>query len=111
MRTTKGRFRYWNDEFKAWQKKFYNSEEWKEVRNAVRNREQMRCQMCGRFIHGKSIVDHIIEIEPNNRNRKSITLNPDNCQLLCIECHNRKTFGDIDVIDYILENRNDVNLF
>ncbi|HGR7016223.1 TPA: HNH endonuclease, partial [Streptococcus pneumoniae] len=38
--------------------------------------------MCGRLIHGKSIVDHIIEIDETNYQDESITLNEDNLQLL-----------------------------
>lgn len=43
----------------------------------------MRCDMCGRLIHSKSIVDHIIEIDETNYQDESITLNEDNLQLLC----------------------------
>ena len=108
------------DDFRRWQLRFYNSKRWRKIRNRVREREQMRCQMCHRFIKGKSIVDHIIEITPFNKDDTDITLNEDNLQLLCVECHNTKTFGgytgrrgqvkDSGIV-FDIEQREDINLF
>lgn len=39
------------------------------------------------------IVDHITPINAINYNNPWITLNHDNLQYLCLECHNSKTFG------------------
>ena len=97
-----------SDWFRAWQIKFYNSKPWRTLRNKVRYHKRMRCDMCGRLIHGKSIVDHIIEIDESNYQDESITLNEDNLQLLCLECHNTKTFQN--KINLNLDNRN-INLF
>ena len=99
----------WNNDFKLWQNKFYNSKRWRELRDEIRLDRGMRCDSCGRIIRGCSIVDHIEEITPDNKDDNNITLNKDNLQLLCLECHNRKTFRDY--IDFDLENRDDVNLF
>lgn len=99
----------WNKDFRAWQGKFYNSKEWKRLRNEVRIEKGMRCDMCGKIIRGKSIVDHIEEITPFNKNDTSITLNKNNLQLLCLDCHNKKTFEYIP--DFDLKKRKDVNLF
>ncbi|MTV47035.1 HNH endonuclease, partial [Streptococcus pneumoniae] len=49
-----------SDWFRTWQIKFYNSKPWRTLRNRIRSIKRMRCDMCGRLIHGKSIVDHII---------------------------------------------------
>lgn len=97
-----------SDWFRTWQIKFYNSKPWRTLRSRIRKTKRMRCDMCGRLIHGKSIVDHIIEIDETNYQDESITLNEDNLQLLCIECHNTKTFQS--KINLNLENRN-INLF
>ena len=97
-----------SDWFRTWQIKFYNSKPWRALRNRIRKTKRMRCDMCGRLIHGKSIVDHIIEIDETNYQDESITLNEDNLQLLCLECHNTKTFQS--KINLNLENRN-INLF
>lgn len=94
--------------FRTWQIKFYNSKPWITLRNRIRSIKRMRCDMCGRLIHSKSIVDHIIEIDETNYQDESITLNEDNLQLLCLECHNTKTFQS--KINLNLENRN-INLF
>jgi len=97
-----------SDWFRIWQIRFYNSNPWRTLRNRIRTTKRMRCDMCGRLIHGKSIVDHIIEIDETNYQDESITLNEDNLQLLCLECHNTKTFQS--KINLNLENRN-INLF
>ena len=97
-----------SDWFRTWQIKFYNSKLWIILRNRIRSTKRMRCDMCGRLIHSKSIVDHIIEIDETNYQDESITLNEDNLQLLCLECHNTKTFQS--KINLNLENRN-INLF
>lgn len=97
-----------SDWFRTWQIKFYNSKHWRTLRNRIRTTKRMRCDVCGRLIHGKSIVDHIIEIDETNYQDESITLNEDNLQLLCLECHNTKTFQS--KINLNLENRN-INLF
>ncbi|HEU7706226.1 TPA: HNH endonuclease [Streptococcus pneumoniae] len=97
-----------SDWFRVWQIRFYNSKPWRTLRNKVRYHKRMRCDMCGCLIHSKSIVDHIIEIDESNYQDESITLNEDNLQLLCFECHNTKTFQS--KINLNLENRN-INLF
>lgn len=97
-----------SDWFRAWQIRFYNSKPWRTLRNRIRKTKRMRCDMCGRLIHSNSIVDHIIEIDETNYQDESITLNEDNLQLLCLECHNTKTFQS--KINLNLENRN-INLF
>jgi 5-methylcytosine-specific restriction endonuclease McrA len=96
-----------NKDFKEWQNKFYTSKEWFEVRNFIRQRDKMKCCRCGKIIKGKSIVDHIKEITPQNLNDKDITLNPNNLQLLCLDCHNKKTRDDKTIqTKYNLENLN-----
>ncbi|MDT1975130.1 HNH endonuclease [Carnobacterium divergens] len=99
-----------DEEFRAWQRKFYNSKRWKTLRDEVRNDKKMHCECgCGKLITGKSIVDHIEEITPTNRHDDSITLNKSNLQLLSLEHHNTKTFADDMCFD--VEGRRDVNLF
>lgn len=95
--------------FRKRQKKFYNSSEWKKVRDYIRNKYKMRCYKCNKLITGISIVDHIIEISPDNYEDENITLNGDNLQLLCLKCHNTKTFGK--PLEFDLDEREDVNLF
>ena len=101
--------RYFSEDFRKWQHKFYNSKQWKELRSDIRKRKRMRCDKCGKLIRGKSICDHVIEITPENQNDVNVILNPDNLQLLCFDCHNSKTFGA--KINFGIEKRKDVNLF
>ena len=107
----------WNDEFIQWQQRFYNSAKWIKLRNEVREEREMRCAMCGRLIRGRPIVDHIKEITPDNKEDESITLNKGNLQLLCLDCHNVKTFKGrlryytIEEDDFDLKKRKDINLF
>jgi 5-methylcytosine-specific restriction protein A len=75
---------------------FYESEKWKSVRDEVRKRDDARCQTCGRFNVGRMIVDHIRPItkrDLENRNFEKL-YGLDNLQLLCQDCHNRKTAQD-----------------
>lgn len=73
---------------------FYKSRAWQRCRAAfIGEREAIDgglCQHCG--CKRGYIVDHIVEIDPDNINDPEITLNHDNLQYLCLECHNTKTF-------------------
>jgi 5-methylcytosine-specific restriction endonuclease McrA len=99
----------YGQEFRAWQQRFYNSKTWKELRHEVRRENRMICSCCHKLIRGKSIVDHIKEITPDNKDDENITLYKGNLQLLCIECHNNKTFSE--PMDFELKRRGNVNLF
>jgi 5-methylcytosine-specific restriction endonuclease McrA len=80
--------------FREWQTKFYNGAAWRKLRDHYRASRGMRCEDCGKLIRGKSVVDHVEEVTPRNHDDPRVTLNPDNLRLLCLECHNRKTFGE-----------------
>lgn len=88
-------------------KKFYASKAWKKTRKAYIDSLDNggMCKKCleyGIYKHGY-IVDHIIPIDINNIDNPEITLNWNNLQYLCIECHNKKTFGNEEVFDAIPE--------
>jgi hypothetical protein len=76
-------------------KPFYNSAAWKRVRKSfIANRVSIdggMCQMCHEELG--YIVDHIVELTPENINDPNITLHWSNFQYLGLKCHNRKTFG------------------
>lgn len=74
-------------------KKFYNSKAWKKCRAAyIMMVPDGLCEHCS--YNPGYIVDHIEEINIHNLNDPMITLNHDNLQYLCLECHNKKTFGE-----------------
>lgn len=73
-------------------KKFYKSKEWINFRRIIILERGANCEECGRVItDSKHIqVHHIEELNPNNINDTSITLNPSNVKVLCQECHNKE---------------------
>ena len=75
--------------------KFYNSKAWRECAKMVRETHHYICQECNNY---GNQVHHIKEITPDNITDPNITLNKDNLQLLCEECHNskRRTHKDIE---------------
>lgn len=97
---------------KPYAKKFYNSRQWKECRDAYISSVHGLCEHC--FERGKSepgyIVDHIVEISPININDPSVTLNHDNLQYLCLPCHTRKTFSKYSPIndDLMFDENGDI---
>ena len=65
-------------------KTFYLSRAWREVRDFVFKRDFGLCVRCG----GKGeIVHHKIYLTPENIDNPYISLNPDNLETLCRECH------------------------
>lgn len=77
-------------------KPFYNSKKWKDLRLYVCESRHWTCEECGEY---GDQVHHIIEITPSNINDPNITLNEDNLQLLCEECHNAKRRQERDIED------------
>lgn len=80
-------------------KKFYDSKTWKKCRQSfINHRITIDGGMCE---HCKDklgyIVDHKEELTPENINDPDVTLNHRNFQYLCLECHNKKTFGKEEV--------------
>jgi len=70
-------------------KGFYNSPAWKKLRREYAKSKGRLCERClskGMFRPGE-IVHHKIPITPENVSNPDITLNPDNLQLLCRDCH------------------------
>lgn len=71
---------------------FYQTPRWLKVRDEIKIRDKMTCRSCGRPIIGRYVVDHIKPVTLENMYDWDISLNPENLQLLCLECHNEKTF-------------------
>lgn len=107
---------------REWQHKFYTSKKWRSVRKQAitKNKKNYnscipKCELCKTRIRatkgsrGYVYGDHIIEITNDNYNDESITLNIDNIQILCMDCHNKKTFSQ--QFDFELTNRKNINLF
>ena len=69
--------------------KFYKSSKWRECRNAYATMRGHLCEQCLRrnVLSYGEIVHHKIELTPENINDPSITLNYNNLELLCRQCH------------------------
>ena len=65
-------------------KSFYNSKEWKAVREFCLLRDHYACVKCGAPAEE---VHHIIKLTPENILNTDICLNQDNLVSLCRECH------------------------
>ena len=68
---------------------FYNSPEWKRARKAYKLYRLNICERCGDIGY---YVHHKIYITPKNVHNSNVTLNFDNLELLCKNCHNKEHF-------------------
>lgn len=80
---------------------FYKSTTWQKCRRAYIISQHGICERCDGA--GK-IVHHIIEITPANINNPDVTLNWDNLQLLCQDCHNIKHHGGEATVEGVAFN-------
>lgn len=67
---------------------------WRRLRNAYMQSQHYLCERCkknGKIVTA-DIVHHKEYITSENINDESITLNWDNLESLCIECHNKEHF-------------------
>ena len=74
---------------KDYAKTFYKSQAWKDTRNAYAKSKGYLCEVClakGIYRSGE-IVHHKIHLSPENIADPSVSLNWDNLQLVCRDCH------------------------
>ena len=69
---------------------FYKSRCWLRARAAYLEAKNHVCERCGR---PATIVHHKRHITPENVTDPSVTLNPENFEALCHDCHNAEHFG------------------
>lgn len=74
---------------KQYAERFYKSKKWQKVRALVWARDKGLCQECLRnnIIKAGDTVHHIIAISPETITDESITLNMDNLETVCRDCH------------------------
>ena len=83
--------------------KFYQSKAWQDVRKSVWLKQNLLCNRCHRpvYVDGISdyipkqnrrtgIVHHKVYLDENNINDINITLNIDNLEGLCKDCHEKE---------------------
>ncbi|MEK4612158.1 HNH endonuclease [Bacillus sp. FSL K6-0067] len=87
---------------KQQKRKFYDSGEWKSIREQVKKRDNSECQECKRKGHVQTdtneysesakrkkiqlVVHHIKELE----NHPALALEIDNLETICVDCHNKE---------------------
>ena len=73
-------------------KKFYASKEWRQLRDILIVERKMTCQKCGKhFIDTSQLIGHhIIELNEDNVYNADISLNKDNIEVICYDCHNKE---------------------
>ena len=77
---------------KEYAESFYTGTKWKNCRAAyIKTREAIDGGMCERckMVPGY-IVHHKEYITPDNINNPDVTLNLDNLEYLCLDCHNKE---------------------
>jgi len=72
---------------KEYAKDFYNSVRWRFVAQGYRKSQNELCERCGSFA---VIVHHKNHITPENIHDVNITLNWENLEALCMDCHNKE---------------------
>ena len=81
---------------KDYARAFYKSTEWKKCRAGYVKSVGGLCERClkrGDFIPGV-IVHHKCYLTPENILDPTVTLNYDNLELLCQDCHNKEHFKE-----------------
>lgn len=71
---------------KEFARAFYDSKEWKKMREFYRKYVHGLCEVCG---DPGEIVHHLKPLTPQNIHDPSITLSVSNLQLLCRSCHKK----------------------
>lgn len=75
---------------KEWAATFYNSKAWERCRLTFLQSKFFICERC----EGAATIAHHKEyLAPENINNPDITLNWDNLEALCQDCHNKEHMG------------------
>ena len=76
-------------------KSFYQSTQWQDCRRAYIARVHGMCEHClskGKYNPGY-IVHHKVTLTPGNINDPNITLNHEQLEYVCLDCHNEEHYG------------------
>lgn len=74
---------------------FYCSKPWRDLSYSLKIAAGGKCNRCGEVIldFGKLIGHHKVELNEENIKDVSISLNPDNVEIICHDCHNKEHIG------------------
>ena len=100
-------------------RKFYNSKLWNDVKNTIWLKQNLLCNRCGKpvYVDGLSewipkdkrrtgIVHHIVYLNDINISDENLTINEDNLEGLCKDCHEKEHHKNISVRDDYLFDEN-----
>lgn len=85
---------------KDFAKDFYRSSAWKKCRASFIISQHGLCERCN--CKAGTIVHHKIYLTPENINDPNITLNFENLELLCQDCHNKEHTAKLPVSDGLM---------
>ncbi|MDR0957699.1 MAG: HNH endonuclease [Clostridiales bacterium] len=91
---------------KHWARKFYSSPEWHACRQGFLASKNYLCERClksGKVTVAK-IVHHKEYLTAKNINNFSVSLNWDNLESLCQECHNAEHQGNNKTARYRIDS-------
>lgn len=77
-------------------KQFYASKQWQQCRESYRKKARGLCERClakGIVKEGEE-VHHKVRLIKGNINDPQITVNFDNLELLCQDCHHAEHYGE-----------------
>ena len=82
------------------QKKFYDTKKWKRLRELYLDEHPVceRCLAAG-LVSVAEHVHHKIELTEENVKDPNISLNPNNLEALCFDCHRREHHNQPEVAD------------
>lgn len=74
----------------AWAESFYYSPAWRNTSRAYLKYKAYVCERCG---GAAVLVHHKVHLTRNNIGNKNVSLNWDNLEALCQDCHNKEHHG------------------
>ena len=74
--------------------RFYHSKQWNDVRKAYKLYRHNLCERCGGVGY---IVHHKKYINSSNIFNPEVTLNFENLELLCLDCHNKEHLAEFEL--------------
>lgn len=83
------------------QNQFYWSKEWRSVRDYYLAKTNYLCELCGK---PAKIVHHKIWLDEDNLDDLEISLNEENLQSVCHDCHNKIHFNSKSINEGLIFN-------
>ncbi|MCL1924543.1 MAG: HNH endonuclease [Defluviitaleaceae bacterium] len=89
----------------SWNKAFYQSKQWLEVRKAYLISQHYVCERCEGIA---KIVHHKVHLNLANANDPYTTLSHENLEALCQTCHNKEHHGKPRKLPYSFDSQGNI---